>query len=148
LFYFDAGSVISIIIVALSAGCIYLAYDITRITAGAPKAWYVIIAAFAVLLVKRAGQAYYDIISRTNDISLDEATTTLMVVLLFVVGLYMLNRTFRKQFKVSQEDLEQAYLEKNNSNHRFSRLLADGMISSSNPCSVVALKTISLKVHA
>jgi hypothetical protein len=98
----SAADVVSIVIVALSALCIYLAYDITRITSGAPKAWYVIILAFAVLLVRRATQAYLDILSPSNDVDVEEALVTLVVVALFVVGLLMLDRTFRKQVMVSQ----------------------------------------------
>jgi hypothetical protein len=152
LLYFDFTNITSIATAVLCAICMYLAYDITTITAGAPKAWYVIIAAFGVLLVKRTVQAYYDILTPGSDISADEAVTTLVVIIFFAVGLYMLDRTFRRQLKVSQEDMkqqqedEEAYLVKNSSNHRFSRLRAVGTSSSSSACSV-ALKTISLKVQ-
>ena len=106
--YFDAGNVISILIVMLSAICIYLAYSITRITSGAPTAWYVIIAAFAVLLITRTVEAYYDVLSPGSGISTDEAVITLIVIVLFVVGLYMLNSTFRKQLRVAQESYERS----------------------------------------
>ena len=102
LFGLSAADVVSIVIVALSALSIYLAYDITRITSGAPKAWYVIILAFAVLLVRRATQAYFDILSPSNDIDIGEAIITLVVVVLFVVGLFMLDRTFRRQIRATQ----------------------------------------------
>jgi hypothetical protein len=151
LLYFDSGNIVSIATAVLCAVCMYLAYDITTITAGAPKAWYVIIAAFGVLLVKRTVQAYYDILIPGSGISTDEAITTLVVIIFFAVGLYMLDQTFRRQLKVSQEDMkqqeeEETYLVKNSSNHRFSRLRSVGTSSSSSACSVV-LKTISLKVH-
>lgn len=101
--YFSAGNLISILITILSAICIYLAYGITRITEGAPRAWYVIVAAFTVLLVTTTIQAYYDVLSPGNDISLDESIVTLIVVVLFAIGLYMLNRTFRKQLNAALE---------------------------------------------
>jgi hydrogenase-4 membrane subunit HyfE len=103
LFDLNAADAVSIATAALSALCIYLAYDITRITSGAPKAWYVIILAFVVLLVRRITQAYFDILSPSNDIDIGEATITLVVVVLFVIGLFMLNRTFRKQLVATQE---------------------------------------------
>jgi hypothetical protein len=152
LLYFDSGNIVSIATAVLCAVCIYLAYDITTITAGAPKAWYVIIAAFGVLLVKRTVQAYYDILIPGSGISTDEAITTLVVIVFFAVGLYMLDTTFRRQLKISQEDMKQqeeegeTYRVKNSSNHRFSRLRSVGTSSSSSTCSVV-LNMISLKVH-
>ena len=106
MFELNAADVVSIVIVVLSALSIYLAYDITRITSGAPRAWYVIILAFAVLLVRRATQTYFDILSPSNDIDIEEAIATLVVVVLFVVGLFMLNRTFRKQLRVARESSE------------------------------------------
>jgi hypothetical protein len=92
------------VIVALSAICIFLSYDITRITSGAPRAWYVIILAFAVLLGSRAFEAYNDILSPTGDIDLEETLITLLVLVLFVIGLYMLDSTFRRRLRVSQEN--------------------------------------------
>jgi hypothetical protein len=150
LLYFTAGDIISIATAVVCAICMYVAYDITTITAGAPRAWYVIIAAFGVLLVKRTFEAYYDLLSPGSDINTDEAVMTLVMVILFATGLFMLDRTFRKQFKVSQEDMEQGEIyreKKNSSNQRFSRLLSVGVSSSSSPSSVV-LNAISLKVHA
>ena len=102
MFDLNAADAVSIATAALSALCIYLAYDITRITSGAPRAWYVIILAFVVLLVRRATQAYFDILSPSNDIDIGEALITLVVVALFVVGLFMLNRTFRRQIRATQ----------------------------------------------
>jgi hypothetical protein len=108
LLYIDAASVISVVIAALCIVSIYLAYSITRITGGAPSAWYVIIAAFVVLSVTRAIQAYLDVLSPTNDIDIGEAITTLVVIILFVMGLFMLNRTFRKRLKVPLESSNQS----------------------------------------
>jgi hypothetical protein len=103
LLYFDIGNGMSIVIVALSALCICLAYDLTRITGGAPRAWYVIIAAFAVLSISRVIEAYFDIVSQSSDIDLGETMITLTVVVLFALGLFMLDRMFREQFKVAQD---------------------------------------------
>ena len=102
--YFSAANVISVLVAVLSAGCMYLAYDLTRITAGAPRAWYVMVAAFAVLFISKIVTVYYDILSPAGDIGLTEAIIALVVLVLFVVGLSMLDMTFRRRLRVSEEE--------------------------------------------
>lgn len=102
--YFDTANAISIVIVVLSIICILIAYDMTRIASGAPRAWYVIISAFAVLFVSKSIQAYYDILSPTNEIAIEETLVTFAVLVLFVLGLFLLDRTFRGRMVASQDD--------------------------------------------
>jgi len=94
---------LSIVIVALSALSIYLAYGITKISSGAPRAWYLIIAGFVVLLIKTVIDLYLDIISPLDLIDATQAVTTLVIIVFFVLGLFALHRTFRRQLKISQE---------------------------------------------
>jgi hypothetical protein len=94
---------VSVFIVVLSALNAYLAYSITKITNGAPRAWSVIILAFIVLMAARVTQLYFDVQSPMDLIDLAEAVITLTVIILFAVGLTMLKRTFRRQLKVAKE---------------------------------------------
>ena len=88
-------------ILILSALSMYLAYDLTRITKGAPTAWYVIIAAFGLLFVWRATELYFDVQSASAMIDMQEAIVALFVGFLFVIGLFMMARSFRRQLKAS-----------------------------------------------
>jgi hypothetical protein len=89
--------------VLLSALSIYIAYDITRIASGAQRAWYLIMLGFVVLLIRTATGLYFDVQTPVDVIDAGESLITLIVVVFFVFGLFALDRTFRKQFRVRQE---------------------------------------------
>ena len=93
---------LAVAIVVLSALCVYYAFAITKITKGAPRGWYVIIAAFVIGFVFRIIQLYYDVQSPSNIIDVEEAAISLLAFLLFVVGLWMLNSSFRRRLKAAQ----------------------------------------------
>ena len=101
--YLGFEDVLAIAILALSVLSIYIAFDITRITRGAPRAWYVMIGGFTVLLVFRIVQLYYDVQSPQGIISVEEASISLLAGTLFVVGLLMLSRSFRAQQRAAHE---------------------------------------------
>ncbi|MGP8057940.1 MAG: hypothetical protein ACLP9K_10120 [Nitrososphaerales archaeon] len=93
---------IALAIVVLSVLCIYYAFAITRTTKGAPRGWYVIVVAFVVGFVFRVTQLYFDVQSPSNLIDVEEAAISLLALLLFVAGLWMLNSSFRRRVKAAQ----------------------------------------------
>jgi hypothetical protein len=99
LFYWGLDDDLAVVILALSVLSIYLAFDITRPTKGAPRGWYVLIAAFVVAFMFRVAQLYYDVQSPSDIINVGEAMISLLAGVLFVVGLFMLNRSFRRRMK-------------------------------------------------
>ena len=100
--YWDLEDYLALVIVMLSALCIYYALAIARVTKGAPRGWYVIIIAFTVGFVFRATQVYFDVQSPGNIINDEEAIISLVFMVLFVVGLRMLNSSFRRQLRAAQ----------------------------------------------
>jgi hypothetical protein len=103
----SVADMVSVFIVVLSGVNAYLAYSIAKITNGAPRAWYVIIIAFIVLMAARVTQLYFDVLSPMDLIDFAEAVITLSVIILFAVGLTMLRRTFRRQLKVAKQGSDQ-----------------------------------------
>jgi hypothetical protein len=61
LFYWGFDDYLALIILLLSALSIYYAFSITRIAKGAPRGWYVIIAALAIGFIFRVTQLYLDV---------------------------------------------------------------------------------------
>jgi glycopeptide antibiotics resistance protein len=102
LFYWGLDDDLAVLILVLSAISIYLAFDITRLTKGAPRGWYVVVAAFVTAFIFRAVQLYFDVQSASDVIDDAEAAISLVVGVLFVVGLYMLHSSFRKRLKAAQ----------------------------------------------
>ncbi|MDG6898133.1 MAG: hypothetical protein JRN24_00200 [Nitrososphaerota archaeon] len=100
--YWGADDDLAVVIMLLSVLSIYLAFDITRITRGAPRAWYLIIGGFIVFSVFRAVQLYFDVQSPQGIISIEEASISLFAGILFVIGLFMLDRSFRTQLRAAR----------------------------------------------
>ena len=100
--YWGVDDDLAVIIIVLSALSMYLAFDITRITRGAPLAWYVVIGGFVVLFVFRISQLYFDVQSSQDIINIDETTISLFAGVLFAIGLFMLARSFRSQQRAAQ----------------------------------------------
>lgn len=103
MFYWGAEEYLSIVIIALYALGLYYAYSLTRITGGAPLAWYVIIAALALLLLRRVVELYTDVQVQASLTDIEETVLSLFVALFLSTGLLMLARTFRRHLKVHQE---------------------------------------------
>ena len=99
--YWGLADYLSIAIIALYAASIYFAYSLTRITGGAPTAWYVIIAALVLLLLRRAVELYYDLQAPLSLSDTEEIVLSFFVALFFSTGLYMLLRTFRRQLSLA-----------------------------------------------
>lgn len=97
--YWGLDDDLAVVILVLSAVSIYLAYDITRLAKGAPRGWYVVIAAFVTAFIFRAVQLYFDIQSSTDIIDDVEASISIVIGVLFVIGLFMLYSSFRRQLK-------------------------------------------------
>jgi len=95
--YWTIADDIAVAVLVVGALCMYLSFGLTRMTSGAPRAWYVIIAAFAVLFVRGIPELYLDIQAPASRVDIFEETILLAVVVLFAIGLYMLTRTFQKQ---------------------------------------------------
>lgn len=102
MFYWDVEDDLASAILVLSALSVYLAFDITRITKGAPRGWYVVIAAFVTIFVFRATQLYLDVQTPSNTIDEIEATISLIIGVLLAAGLYMLNSSFRRRLNAAQ----------------------------------------------
>lgn len=99
--YWGLDDELVLLIIALSVLSIYFAFDITRITRGAPRAWYVVIAGFVVLFAYRVVQLYFDVQTPQDIISVEEASISLLAGALFAAGLFMLDRCFRAQQKAA-----------------------------------------------
>jgi hypothetical protein len=103
LLYWGFADYLSVVIMALYALGLYFAFSLTRITRGAPAAWYVVIAALALLLFRRAVELYYDVQTQSSISDTEETVLSFFVALFLSTGLLMLARTFRRQLRASQE---------------------------------------------
>lgn len=102
MFYWGFDDDLAVVNLVLSVLSIYLAFGIARLTTGAPRGWYVIVAAFGVALIFRAAQLYFDVQSPSDVISVEEATISIVAGMLFVVGLYMLRSSFKRRLEAVQ----------------------------------------------
>ena len=100
--YFTLTDAFASVVVVLSALSILMAYRITRISRGAPEAWYVIIAAFVARFVYTVFILYVDILTPADTIDPGQTEAQMVTNVLFLVGLYMLDRAFMKA-KLAQE---------------------------------------------
>jgi hypothetical protein len=101
--YWNFADDVAVAVMVFGALSMYLSYGLTRITGGAPRAWYLIILGFAVLFVRGAAELYYDVITPATTIDIGEEMILLVVVILFAIGLAMLTKTFQEHLKVAQE---------------------------------------------
>lgn len=108
LLYWSLADYLSIVSIALYAVSIYFAYSLTRMTGGAPTAWYVIILALVLLLLRRAVGLYLDVQTQISVTETEETILSTFVALFFSLGLLMLSRSFRRQLHLSQEASTQA----------------------------------------
>ena len=99
--YWSLADTMAVALIVFDAWSILLAYGITTLTGGAPRAWYLIIAGFGVLLVTTMTQLYFDIQSPDNLISDTETGISLVVGVLFAIGLFLLLKTFQRQLKAA-----------------------------------------------
>jgi glycopeptide antibiotics resistance protein len=86
-------------ILVLSALSFYFSLDITKITKGAPRGWYFVMGAFALVFIFSATQLYFDIQSPADYIDDLESSILLVVGVLFVAGLYLLDSSFLRRSK-------------------------------------------------
>lgn len=101
--YLNFADYLSFVILALYALSVYSAYSLTRITRGAPTAWYVIVIALALLLLRRTLDLYYGLQTEATLAYTEETTVSFLVALFLSTGLMMLARTFRRQLKIAQQ---------------------------------------------
>ena len=101
--YLNLADVLSTLEIIFDVLCIWLAQRLTRIAGGAPRAWYVIIAAFVVLLVWTSSQLIDDMSSVADIIDVGTAAISLVVVALFALGLFMLLRSFQRRIELIDE---------------------------------------------
>jgi vacuolar-type H+-ATPase subunit I/STV1 len=102
LFYWGLDDTLDLVVILLNAGGIYLAYEITRITKGAPRGWYFVIIAFGVFLVFRASQLYFDTQTPSDTINIIEAVISIVAWVFLITGLYLLNASFRRRLKTAE----------------------------------------------
>lgn len=100
--YWGVDDDLAVLILAFSAFSVYKAYAISRLADGAPRGWYVIVAAFVALFAYWAAQLYIDSRTASNVIDDVGATVSLLVGVLFVVGLLMLYSSFRRRLTVTE----------------------------------------------
>lgn len=86
-------------VLIVSAACLFLSYDIARVSRGPPRAWYLFMLAFAVLFVYRALELYVDTLSPAGVINDTEALVSLLANVLLLGGLWMLDLSFRRNLK-------------------------------------------------
>jgi quinol-cytochrome oxidoreductase complex cytochrome b subunit len=101
LVYWTLADTLAVASIIFDAWSILIAYTITRLTGGAPKAWFLIIAAFGVLLIYTMTLLFFDIQSPDSLISDTETSISLIVGLLFAIGLFLLLKTFQRQVKAA-----------------------------------------------
>ena len=99
--YWSLADTLAVALIAMDTLSIVIAYVLTRLTGGAPKAWYLIIAAFGVLLIRTVIQLYFDIRSPDSLISDTETAISLSVGVLFAIGLFWLLKTFQRQLRAA-----------------------------------------------
>lgn len=99
MFYWGLDDDLVAVILAASILSIYFSYSITRVSKGAPRAWYVIIAAFAVATVYRAVQLYFDTQSPDSIVNDWEALISLVASVTLLGGLVMLKRSFQRNLE-------------------------------------------------
>lgn len=92
-------SILAALVLLASAGCLYLSYDIARVSRGPPRAWYLFMVAFLALCLYRGMELYFDTLSTGDIISDWEAGAALLATLLLLGGLWMLDLTFRRNLK-------------------------------------------------
>jgi hypothetical protein len=102
LLYWGFSDDLAAVVVVLMALSVYYSLEITRVSKGAPRAWYLFIAAFSTCLVYRLVQLYFDVQSSSNLINNWEVSLSLAAGLLLLGGLVMLTRSFRRQLKAIQ----------------------------------------------
>ena len=100
--YWGLADDVATVVLIFGGISIYLAYGLTNLTGGAPRAWYLIISAFAVLFITGAVDLYFDVQKAVGRMALEEQSILLVVVLLFTTGLFMLTRTFRENLSPDQ----------------------------------------------
>jgi hypothetical protein len=103
LLYWDLADYLSVMIIVLYVVGLYAAYSLTRIARGAPAAWYVIIMALALLLLRRVVELYYDVQTNVPLFNNAETALSFFVALFLSAGLVMLTRGFRRQLRASQD---------------------------------------------
>ena len=101
--FLDFADYLSILELILDLASIYLAYRLTRVVGGAPRAWYVMISGFVVLFVYTGIQLIDDASTPANIIDTGTAIASLIAVAIFTIGLFMLLRTFQERLKLSGE---------------------------------------------
>jgi hypothetical protein len=97
LVYFDWDDWLYVASITTSAMNIYVSFDITRISKGAPRGWSIIICAFILSMAYRSVQFYLDLVTPGSLIDQFEAGLSILVSLLLLVGLTMLDRSFRRR---------------------------------------------------
>jgi hypothetical protein len=102
MFYWGLDDDLAAVSVLLSALSVYVSYDITRISKGAPRGWYLIIGAFLVFLVFRIAQLYFDSQSASDLIDDWEASLAVLTGIMLLAGLVMLDRSFKTHQKALQ----------------------------------------------
>jgi DMSO reductase anchor subunit len=101
LVYWSLADTLAVALIVFDAWSVLLAYGITRLTGGAPKAWYLITAAFGVLLISTATRLYFDIQTPDTLINDTETSISLIVGVLLATGLFLLLKTFQRQLKTA-----------------------------------------------
>lgn len=100
--YWGLPEYLGIVVIFLYALSSYLAYSITRLTSGAPTAWYVVIVAFVLTILRRGVELYFDVQAAPSSSTTEQGLMSVVVASLFVLGLYMLAQTFRRQLRAAQ----------------------------------------------
>jgi hypothetical protein len=103
LLYWGFSDYLSIAIIALYALGLFFAYSLIRITRGGPAAWYVIILALALLLMRRTVELYNGLQVQDSLSDTEETVLSFFVALFLCAGFFMLTRAFRRQLRVDQE---------------------------------------------
>jgi hypothetical protein len=96
LLYWGFDDVLATAILVFSALSVYLAWDITRVFEGSPRAWDLFIAAFVALFAYRAVELYFDLQSPSGIIDDWEASVALVAGVLLFGALLLLDLTFRR----------------------------------------------------
>lgn len=103
LLYWSFADDLSLGSIVLYALCVFFAYSLTRMTRGAPAAWYVIVLALVLLLLRRVIGLYVDVQTQVTASETEETLLSFFVSLFFALGLFMLSRSFRRQLRLAQE---------------------------------------------
>ena len=99
MFYWGLDELLAVVGISLCFVATYVTFDMIQVGEGAPRAWYIVVAAFMVLVAYHGARIYFN--SSSPDTFAHDVTAALLVTfdLLFLAGATLMDLSFRKRMK-------------------------------------------------